>query len=459
MKPRHSVMDLGKDSDMTKHISRRGFLKTSVAAAAPMVLPAGVLAANGNPGANDRIVIGAIGAGRQGGGLTTRFAGYEDVAIAAVADVDLRRAERLAGEVGADDVYQDYRRLLERDDIDAVVDAVPDHWRAIIGIHAAQAGKDIYGEKPVSLTIREGRQLVKAVRNNGAVYQTGTQRRSWQGNYDACMLVRNGRLGKIEKAIASDYPSPWRYGMAGEESVPAELNWDMWCGPVMPVPYHERGLFIQRGEPGWLSFEGFSGGELTGNGSHGLDQIQWALGTDDTGPVEVWTEGEPFEPPTYREPEGRGRGDARGVEPKVFMRYANGILIEFGDAPWGAGTIVGEKGSIAIGNNEFTTDPPELGEEPLDDPEIVMEHSEHHYRNWLDCIRDRRRAIADVEIGHRSVTICHLANIARWVSEVTGETGQRLEWDPVEERFTNSQWGNHFLDRPRRAGYELPEVE
>ncbi len=444
---------------MSKHTSRRGFLKTGVAAAAaPMILPSGVLAANGNPGANDRFVIGAIGAGRQGSGLTTRFAGYEDVAIAAVADVDLRRAESLAEEAGGADVYQDYRELLERNDIDAVVDAAPDHWRAIIDIHAVQAGKDVYGEKPVSMTIHEGRQLVKAVRENGAVFQTGTQRRSMEGNYDACMLVRNGRLGKIEKAVASDYPSPWRYGMPGE-SVPAELDWDMWCGPVMPVPYHERGLFIQRGEPGWMSFWPFSGGEMLNNGAHGLDQIQWALGMDDSGPIEVWTEGEPFDPPTYKEPEGGGRGNAKGRNPKVFMRYPGGILLEFGDAPVGGGTIVGEEGAIVIGTNAYEFDPSELGEAPLEDPEVVLEYSSHHYRNWLDCIRSREKPIADVEIGHRSATVCHLANIARWVSQVTGETGQHLEWDPVEERFTNSQWGNHFLDRPRRQGYELPDVD
>ena len=444
---------------MSKHTSRRSFLKAGVAvAAAPMILPSGVLAANGNPGANDRFVLGAIGAGRQGGGVTSRFAAYDDVDVAAVADVDLRRARSLAEEVGGADVYQDYRELLERNDLDAVIDGTPDHWRAIIDIHAVQAGKDVYGEKPMSLTIHEGRQLVTAVRNNGAVYQTGSQQRSMQTNYDACMFVRNGRLGKIERVIAQNYPSPWSFGMPGEE-VPEELDWDMWCGPVMPVAFHDAGLFTQRGQPGWISIREFSGGEVTGWGTHGFDQIQWALGMDDSGPIEVWTEGEPFNPPTYTEPEGRGRGDEQCAEPKVYLRYPGDIIMELADGPPGGGRIIGEEGSISINRNHYAFDPEELGEEPLEDPEVVLEHSEHHYRNFLDCIRSREKPIADVEIGHRSTTVCHLVNIARWVTQVTGETGQHLEWDPVEERFTNSDWGNHFLDRPRRQGYELPDVD
>ena len=198
---------------------------------------------------------------------------------------------------------------------------------------------------------------------------------------------------------------------------------------------------------------------MTGWGTHGFDQIQWALGMDDSGPIEVWTEGEPFNPPTYTEPEGRGRGDGQCAEPKVFLRYPGDIIMELADGPLGGGRIIGEEGSISIDRNHYAFDPEELGEEPLEDPEVVLEYSEHHYRNFLDCIQSREKPIADVEIGHRSTTVCHLVNIARWVSQVTGETGQHLEWDPVEERFTNSQWGNYFLDRPRRQGYELPDVD
>ena len=446
---------------MTAQSNRGGRVQTS--AAAPLILPSGVLGMNGAAGANDRYVIGAIGVGNHGRGLIGRFAAYDDVSIAAVADVDLRRAERVAAEVEAGDVYQDYRRVLERDDIDAVIEATPDHWRALIGVHAAQAGKDIYGEKPASLTIREGRRLVEAVRNNGVVYQTGSQQRSMDANHEACMFVRNGRLGAIKQVIVANYSSPWYYGMAGEP-VPPELDWDTWCGPVMPVPYTRTGVFLmsagQGAEPGWLMIRDFSGGLMTTWGAHGLDQMQWALGMDESGPIEVWTEGEPFAPPTYTEPEDRDRGFELCTAPHVFMRYPGDIVMEFtGDSRerMGGGLIIGEKGSIAIDRGAYAFDPPELGEEPLEDPGVVLERSEHHYRNWLDCIRTRNRPIADVEIGHRSASVCHLANIARCVSEVTGETGQRMEWDPAAERFTNSAWGNHFLDRPRRQGYHLPE--
>ena len=420
----------------------------------PYILPSGVLAMNGNPGANDRIVLGAIGVGRQGLHVLNHLAGLH-TRFAAIADVDLNRANQVAEHHDVD-VYQDYRELLDRDDIDAVLVASPDHWHALHTIHAAQAGKDIYCEKPLTLTISEGRLMVDAVRKYDRVLQTGSQQRSSSREYRGCMLIRNGRIGNVQRVIAANYESPWHNGMPGEP-IPDGLDWDMWCGHVEPHPYHPE-LKTPRGNPGWMSFRDFCAGEIANWGAHGLDQVQWALGMDDSGPIAVWTEGEPFDPPTYTEPEDRSRGNRICGSPKVYMEYPDGIIMEFENGPRGGAIFVGEEGTITIDRNHLSSDPGDLIEDPLEDPEVELYESTNHLQDWLDCIKERRKPICDVEVGHRSATVCHLGNVARWVSEVTGETGQRLEWDPEAERFTNSDVANTFLDCERREPYTLPET-
>ncbi len=440
---------------MGSKIARRSFLKRGLAGtlagvAAPMILPSGVLAANGNPGANDRIVVGGIGVGAMGRGIIHHLMSYDDISVAAIADVDRLKREEIAGQINVD-TYRDYREMLDRDDIDAVVIATPEHWHGLPAIHAAQAGKDIYCEKPVSLTVREGRLMVQAAEKYGRVFQTGSQDRSNQENYAGCMFIRNGRIGNIKQVITCNQPSPELNGMPGHP-VPDDIDWDMWCGPVQPHAYNP----FFREVRGWVSFKDFAGHHITSDGAHSMDQIQWALDTSETGPVEIWTEGEPFKPSINRREAGYESGNMFG--PKVYMRYASGITLETGDAPKWGGIFIGEKGSITIDRSTYSADPPELIEEPLVNPEIVVEVSTNHFRNWIDCIKDRRKPICHAEIGHRSATLCHLVNIARWVSEVTGETGNVLQWDPDQEVFTNSQWGNHFLDRPRRKPYDFPVI-
>jgi len=442
---------------MEVNMTRRRFLRKGAAAgvaavaAGPMVLRSGVLGANGNPGANGNIVLGLIGCGAMGTGLARGIADKADGTVAAVADPDREKAESVAADHGAD-VYQDYRAMLDRNDIDAVIVATPEHWHGLPTIHAAQAGKDIYCEKPISLTVREGQLMVEAVRKYGCVFQTGSQDRSRSDNYQACLHIRNGRLGKIERLLAHNHPSPELNGMPGHE-VPDYMDWDLWCGPVQPHPYNPHFQTVR----GWVSFQAFSGHGMTSNGSHGFDQIQWILGMDDGGPVEVWTEGEPFQPSINRGDAGRTEGDQRA--PKVFMRYPGDIIVEGGGGPAWGGRFIGEEGEFNVERRDCYSDPPELYDEPLEDPGVEVERSEDHHRNWLDCIKTREDPIAHVDIGHRSAIVCHLGNIARWVSEVTGETGEPLKWDPEKEEFTNSQWGNHFLDRPRRQGYELPDMD
>lgn len=458
---------------MNGKITRRSVLRGMGAAclaasAAPHVIPSGVLAWAGKAGANDRIVLGGVGVRRMGAVLMQGFARLPGVRVAAVADVDLRIAQAIAtphrefavllgghpgmtagepADLTSVDHYQDYRRILDRDDIDAVVLGTPEHWHSLPSIHAAQAGKDVYCEKPLAQTIREGQLMVQAVRKYDCVFQTGTQRRSYPVWFTACRAVRNGRIGKVQRVIAGSYGSPWQPSMPQAQDIPPELDWDAWCGHVEPWPFHPS---IQgngtAGSTAYRAYQDFAGGTFTCTGSHLLDLVQWALGADDGGPIEVWTEGQPFDSRTRR-------------EPQVFMRYPEDVIIEYTRSPMPR--FVGEKGSLTVDGRRLVSDPPELAEaleqEMKEDPEVQPYHDADHGQDWLQCIRDRRRPRADVQIGHRSTSVGHLGNIARWVSEKTGETGQRLQWDPQQERFTNSELGNQFLDRPRRKPYQLPE--
>jgi len=431
--------------------SRRAFLRrVSWTAAASLAgagfIPARVLlAAPGDPGPNDQIGVGFIGMGRQASGLLQWLTGLKEARVVAVADVNLKRAQEAATKHNGT-AYQDYRRLLERKDVDAIVTATPEHWRSLICIHACQAGKDLYVEKPMTLTIREGRLMVQAARKYKRVFQTGSQQRSMWPNYAGCELVRTGRLGKIRKVEAYNYPSPWECGLPAQP-VPSELDWDMWCGPAEPVPYHPD-LYLPRANPGWLSFRPYSGGEMTGWGAHGFDQVQCALGMDSSGPIEVWTEGPKFNPPRYGAPEPKTRGDELCVVPKVFFRYAGDIVMELGNGPMGGATFWGEKGKLTIDRAICKSDPPELAEDALEKPPAGF--NSNHLKNWLDCIKTRATPVADAEIGHRSATVCHLGNIAR-------ATGRRLRWDPVKELFPDDQDANALLDRARRKPYELPQ--
>jgi predicted dehydrogenase len=223
------------------------------------------------------------------------------------------------------------------------------------------------------------------------------------------------------------------------------------------APYHAE-LYVPRGRPGWLSFRPYSGGEMTGWGAHGLDMIQSLLGMDHSGPTEIWVEGERHDPPTISVPESARRPNVQCSDPPVFWRYRNGVTLvmddTFGKQPGkpapkapGFGAIVhGEKGVAIVDRGKFTSDPPELAKEAIKN----VTNRESHVENWLDCIKSRELPNADIEIGHRSATVCHLGNIARW-------TNRKLRWDPAGERFVGDAEANEHLDRARRKPYELPE--
>jgi predicted dehydrogenase len=440
---------------MNANFSRRQFLRRSALVASsvaiPRLIPSGVLAASGQPGANERIGIGVIGAGRRMGSLLGGLARLPQAQLVAFADVNSERARTEAAKHNAF-ACQDYRKLLERKEVDAIITATPEHWRSNICIHACQAGKDLYVEKPVTLTIREGRLMVEAARKYKRIFQAGSQQRSDWTDIEGCKFIREGGLGKIKKIYATNYPSPWECALPAEP-IPEGLDWDMWCGPAEKVAYN-KDLYQPRANPGWLSFRRYSGGEMTGWGAHGFDMIQLALGMDAGGPVEVWTEGPKFQSVTYTQAEPKKRGDEITKAPKVFFRYPGDIVMELVDKapngekpPGGGGIFVGEKGTFTIDRGRISSDPEDLAINIMS--KRPKGHDSSHTSNWLACIKSRKTPIADVEVGHRSATVCHLGNIARYL-------GRKLQWDPVQEQFRGDAEANNYLDRERRKGFELP---
>ena len=446
----------------TQH-SRRDFLKSAslvtMAVAAPVVIPRSVLAQGNTPGANDRIGVAGIGVGRQGGPVFSEAARHPATQAICTCDVWLQRAQDMAKQTGAADAYQDYRKVLDRKDVDAIVTATPEHWRSLICINAAQAGKHIYAEKPITLTIEDGILMRKAARKNNIVFQCGSMQRSFRENYLGCKMIQEGKLGKITEVIAANFETPWLCRLP-EQPMPEGLDWDMWCGPTDPVPFN-KDLFTPRAKPGWLSFRPYSGGEMTGWGTHGFDQIQCALQMDDTGPVEILVEGGKLDPPTYDQSESADRGNKICSSPRLKYRFANGVTVHLGkeetadgakkfvEGNRGGAIFVGDKAKAEIFRSRVTSNPPELV------ADYFEKHADlklpNHVADWLECIPTGKRPIGDIESGHRTATICHLLNIARYL-------GRSLKWDPEKEMFPNDAEANSYLSRKHRKGFELPEV-
>jgi hypothetical protein len=410
-------------------------------AVAPLAIPSGVLAAPGRPGANDRIMVGLIGSGFRSRDLIKESPA--DLRLVAVADCDRRQiAEFLAviGKLPSSILapkcapYQDYRQMLSREKLDGVFVATPTHARVLACIHAMQAGLDVYAEKPLTLTIAEGQHLVRAEKKFGTVFQVGTQQRSIAINNFGSDLVRSGAIGKVLTVKCPNFPSPRPRPSFPAEATPAEMNWDLWCNQAPLAPFSSQ---LHPGLRLWARFREYCGWLVTG-WVHAFDQIQRALGTDDTGPVEIW----PEEP---------------GPDAHVSMRYACGTVLKLdmpeNKGPRMGGIFTGEKGKIEINRNRLASNPPELirGAPPPADRSEYASVSHEHIRNWVQCMRTRQRPVAPATIGHRSTTICHLINICR-------ELARRLQWDPVNEVFLGDEEANRLCCRPRRRGYELPDL-
>ena len=427
---------------MQNQLNRRQFLKsTSIAALTAPLLLQSVRGASARKGPNDRITLGVIGTGTQGSGLLNNFLGMPDTQVVAVCDVDTTRREnrqkvvdefyRLKGntEFKGCAAYKEFPELLARQDIDAVVIAAPDHWHACIAIAACKAGKDVYCEKPLSLTIHEARAMVKAARKYDRVFQTGSMQRSMKEFRQACELVRNGRIGKVKQVIVDVGPPSVPCDLP-EETMEPGLNWDMWLGPAPKRPYNSvlspRGVHTHF--PNWRNYREYSGGMMTDWGAHHFDIAQWGLGMDDSGPVEII----PPEDPKA----------TRGVR----YLYANGVEMIHGDS--GGVLFIGTEGKILVNRGKFEVTPASLGEEPLPANAIRLYNSYSHTKDFLDCMRSRKKPICDVEIGCRSVTVCHLGNLAYW-------NHRHLRWDPVKEQFVGDKEANKWLDRPKRGGWKV----
>ena len=430
-----------------KQTRREWLAMTATALAVPMFIPRTVFADARRPGANERLGIAGIGVGRQGAPVLNNILRDARTVGVCVCDIWQTRANEVAAWLNIKDAYQDYRKVIERKDVDAIIVATPDHWRSLPCVPAALAGKHLFIEKPVTLTIEDGKLMRAAARKTGVKVQCGSQQRSSRVNDLACRFIREGKLGKIKEVIAANYESPWHYGMPADP-IPEDLDWDVWCGPTEPVPFNKE-LFPPRSNPGWMSFLPYSGGEMTGWGTHGLDQIQCALGMDDTGPVEILVDGEKLVLPTYDKPEPRDRGNVLCSQPRLAFRYANGITVTLDEADRGGGTFIGEHGQVEIARGRFISTPTELAENYL------KEHAEYrlpsHEVDWINCIYDGKTLIGELETGIRSATVCHILNIARYV-------GRNLKWDPVKEEFIGDAEANTWLKREHRKGFEVPAV-
>ena len=420
----------------TKVVSRRRFLRGSaVVVAAPYILTHRVV---GALAPSERINIASIGIGNMGGGHLNGLVGNSDFQVVAVCDVNRDKRERAqqvvhdayaeqreAGSYTGCDMYNEYERVLERDDIDAVLIAVPDHWHATIAIAACRAGKDVYCEKPLSLTIREAEQMVAAARRYGRVFQTGSQQRSAANFRFACELVRSGRIGKLQ-TVHVGIGNPSQDAYLPEEPIPDGFDWERWMGPTPIYPYNpERCSGSYSG--GWRLIRDYSGGMTTDWGAHHYDIAQWGMGMDGSGPVEII-------PPNESETGAETFRYANGVE--MFHGGANGIL------------FTGTEGKVEVNRGYFKTWPDELANERLGPDDVHLYKSPGHMQDFVNCIRTRRRPICDVAIGASSVTVCHLANIAWW-------TGRTIRWDPETREIINDEAAARWLDRPKRAPYRL----
>jgi len=429
--------------------SRRKFLRATrnvavgLGVVGPHIFLNRTKAATGqNP--SEFIRVGFIGVGGQG---NSNLQALMNNAVA-VCDVDQTRAlsaqqrvEKANGRPCA--VFGDYRKMLEDKSIDAVLISTPDHWHTLPAVHACEAGKDVYCEKPLTLFIEEGRVLVDTVRRTKRVFQTGSQQRSEAKFRKGCEYVRSGRLGKIKTVKVGlpgvNYLDQAKPPLVPDSKPPAGLDYDMWLGPAPLRPYNKNHVMYL-----FRFFWDYSGGQMTNWGAHHLDITQWGLGMDQSGPIEI---------------EGTAVYNAEGYyeTPQTFdatYKYADGTIVycSIGTGKYRGGTTFeGERGSIHVTRGSVESTPEKILEEPLDDKSVRLYVSNQHHQNWLDCIKSRKDPICNVEVGHRSATVCHLGNIAI-------RTGKKVHWDPVKEQIVGDAELAKWTTRPYRAPWQLPSV-
>jgi len=442
--------------------SRRKFLAGSLAGMAAAGLPSWLVksaeAAEGEQigrsrkrfGPNDTIQVGLIGC-RQGVCDAEQISKHEGAKIVAICDVDSRPLDEALKKFGPDcKGYKDFREFLERKDIDAVIVAPPDHWHALICAAAMKAGKDVYCEKPLTLTIAEGRKLVNVSKETKRILQVGSQQRSDSKFRLACELVRNGRIGRV-KRVEVHLPGGAMGGPFEPEPVPPELDWNMWLGPAFYVDFIPQRIY-----GGYRCYLEYGGGTLTDWGAHHNDIVQWGLGMDRSGPLQVEASGVGPDP---------GR-NCYNIFPQYDIHYVypGGITVLVTtrqDPAQGECGIhfIGDEGWIFVSRGLLKASEQRLLDEPLPASAIKLYNSDYTWvpgdwiykqtGNLLDCMRTRKQPVCDVETGHRSATVCHLGNISLRLG------GRKLQWDPKKEMFPNDPEANLFVSRPKRPPWKL----
>ncbi len=420
---------------------RRRFLASAAATvAAPFILDPRLRAADRQgQGPNNRINLGFIGIGMMGRGHLGGFLGNQSVQVVAVCDVHrvrlndaverVHRAyarQRKSGTYQGCAAYNDFRELLSRFDIDAVVIATPDHWHAIPAILAARARKDIYCEKPLSLTIAESQAMVQAARDNNIVFQTGSQQRTEFNGYfrKAVEYVRSGRIGRV-RTVRVGVGGPARPCDLPEEMTPEGIDWEMWNGPSPARPFHHElcPVGIHNHFPAFRNYKEYAGGGLADMGAHHFDIAQWALDMDNSGPTEI-------------HPPERGDSGLRFV-------YANGVEMFHGGRS--GCTFEGADGTIHVDRGGIESTPRSILEQPLAANDFHLPAAPRsHHQNWLECIRSRQRPVADVSIGARTAQVCQLGNIGYWLRRT-------LRWNPERQEFTGDDEANRLRSRENRA--------
>jgi len=429
--------------EKTASTTRRNFLKnTAMTLTGIMIVPRFVLGGMSTHGSryiapSDIISLGFIGCGKQGRGLSNSFLNTNEIRIAALSEVYQDKTRLMLERIKSTyekntalgaytdiPVYKDFRELLGRKDVDAVVIATPDHWHGVMAVMSAEAGKDIYCEKPLSLTIKEGRAMVTAARQHKRVFQTGNMQRSWKEFRQAVELVRNGYIGEIKNIKVNVGPPPVPYTLP-EQPIPNGLDWKLWLGPNEYKPFNEelappitKDVF-----PNWRLYKEFGGGMVTDWGAHMFDIAQWAMDMDNSGPVKIFA------------PDGKDH-------PFLTYQYKNGTIMthepwEWNNAVWFTGT----EGEIKVARGKLETTPLSLKDKVIGDNEKHVYKSENHYKDFLNAMRKRSKPVSDVETGHRTASVCTLGNIAY-------ELKRPLAWNPKKEVFKNDPVANALLGRP-----------
>ncbi len=411
----------------------------------PIVLRSSVLGRNGHIPPSDKISMILIGSGSMGRSNMNQFLNFDDIQVIAVCDVDDNQsavAKKMVDEkYGNTDcrIYRDFREILEKEKPDTAILALPDHWHAIISCAVADKKIDIYGEKPMDRYLAGSRAIVNSVQRNKIIWQTGSQQRSEANFHQACELVINGRIGKVDY-VEVGLPDGGNYiGNPPVEPVPDGLDWDMWLGPAPWVPYR-RGIAPWH----WRWIMEYSGGQLTDWAGHHIDIALWGLGLEHTGPVTVEGTGRPNNDGIYNVP----------VEYDFTCTFANGLKMRVANQSkleHGMGTLFkGANGWIHVTRGGLKASDDNILKEKIGKSEISLYKSTNHRRNFIDCVKSRQETIAPAEAGHRAISIAHLGEIAI-------KTGQKLHWDPKSEKFTdNNLYATRLLRKPYRDRWVFP---